>query len=83
MKLSDDQIDIVLGYVDGAYRVMGQLGISKAELDDALLDVGVEQCKNVRCGHYAESGEMLDEDGEPDGFCCNCRRYDKPKSKEL
>lgn len=80
MKLTDEQIDTVTGYADGADRVMQELGIDRKTLDEALLDVNIEQCKNIRCGWYDDSGVMINDEGEPDGFCDNCRKYDAPSS---
>lgn len=75
LKLTDKQLETVVGYADGADRVMQELGIDRETLEAALLDENVERCKNIRCGWYDDSGSMLGEDGEPDGFCENCRRY--------
>ena len=79
MQLTDKQVETVTSYVDGADRVMQELGIDRATLEDALLDANVERCKNVRCGWYDDSGSMLNADGEADGYCDNCRRFDAPK----
>lgn len=80
MRLTDEQIETVTGYADGAYRVMAELGIDREELDAALLDVNVERCENINCGWYDDASSMLNDDGEPDGFCENCRKYDAPSN---
>lgn len=78
-KLTDEQIETVTGFADGADRIMQALGIGRPELNDALLDVNVERCPNPRCGWYTDSFLLLaDDENEPDGFCDNCRKYDKP-----
>lgn len=71
--LTDDHVDTVTSYADGAERVMRELGIDRASLSCLLLDFNVERCPT--CGWYCEAGELLGEDSEPDGFCENCRRY--------
>lgn len=76
MKLADDQIDIITSFADGADRVMRALSIDRATLEELLLDSNVERCKNIRCRWYDESSSMLNDEGEPDGFCENCRKYE-------
>ncbi len=66
-----NHVDTVTGYVDGAQRVMHEIGIDQEELDEALLDFNVEKCPN--CGWYTDSFNLIDEGDDPDGFCDNCR----------
>ncbi|MBP8275566.1 MAG: hypothetical protein KAX55_01560 [Propionivibrio sp.] len=82
MKLTDEQIDVVTSFADGADRVMLELGIDRATLDEALLNDNIERCRNPRCGWYTDSFNLLDDgEDEPDGFCDNCRKYDKPNAE--
>lgn len=69
-------VDTVTGYGDGFQRVQSSTGMSPSVLIELLLDHNVEQCKN--CKWFAESHELVDEHSHPDGYCDNCRRYDKP-----
>lgn len=57
---------------------MRDLGIDRGTLDSVLLDANIERCKNVLCWWYDDAGSMLNDDGEVDGFCENCRKYDAP-----
>lgn len=72
IKLTDEQADTVLSYADGAERVMRELGITRAMLEDSLLDFNIERCPTCRV--YADAGELVSDD-EIDGYCDNCRRY--------
>lgn len=74
--LTEKHIDTVASYADGAERVMGELSIDREALNEILLDFNVERCPN--CGWYDEAGALTGEDGEPDGYCDNCRRYAAP-----
>lgn len=77
--LTEDMVETVTGYADGSFRVMSELGIDKITLDGLLLDFNVEQCPN--CRWYCDSFHLLaDGEDEPDGFCDNCRAYDKKAS---
>ena len=72
-EVTDNIIDLATSYADGferALKVVEEAGIE--DLDDFLLDHGIEACPG--CGWYAESGELIptDED-DPDGCCSNCR----------
>lgn len=76
MHLTDQQIDTVTSYADGAERVMQELGCTRETLEEALLDANVERCPN--CGWYTDSFHLIDDgEAEPDGYCDNCRKYDK------
>lgn len=79
--LTDEQVETVTGYADGANRVMCELGIDRVELDEALLDFNVEKCQN--CGWYTDSFNLIDDGDDPDGFCDNCRKYDNPSNAKL
>lgn len=71
--LSEKQAETAVSYADGAERVMAELGIDRATLNEALLDWNVERCPH--CGWYDEAGALTNEDGDVDGHCDNCRRY--------
>ncbi|GAB3357901.1 MULTISPECIES: hypothetical protein [Giesbergeria] len=82
VNLTDDQIDTITSYADGADRVMRELGIDRSVLNESLLNHNVERCGNPRCAWYTDSFSLLDVgEDEPDGFCDNCRRYDKPSNE--
>lgn len=73
---TEEICDVVTGYVDGYFRVKYATGMSDELLQELLLNNNIEKC--VNCGQYTDSFNLLD-DGEddPDGFCDNCRAYDK------
>lgn len=78
VRISDDHVDTVTGYSDGFYRVKAETGLSHESLVDQLLDHSVEQCPN--CKWFTDSFNLLPEGGDsPDGYCDNCRSYDKRK----
>lgn len=80
--LTDQQVDTVTSYGDGAFRVMAETGLDKQALDAKLLNFNVEQCPH--CHWYTDSFHLLaDGDDEPDGFCDNCRAYDKPSNAKF
>lgn len=68
-------IDRVTGYIDGFDRVLRDetLDLDAGELDELLLDNNVEKCPE--CELYVDSHELLDENGEIDGHCDNCRSF--------
>ena len=77
-KLTENQTDTVTSYVDGYDRVKAETGLSDEELRDALLTENIEKCSNPRCGWWTDSHWLIAHDEEePDGFCDNCREYDK------
>lgn len=67
-------IDTVTGYADGFERVLRDETIDiddPDELDELLLDHNVEKCPE--CEFYVHSHELLNDNGEIDGHCDNCR----------
>jgi hypothetical protein len=48
-----------------------ELECDSSDLQDRLLDINIELCSG--CGWWFESGELMDEYGEQDGFCIDCR----------
>lgn len=82
MKLTDEQVEKIVGYADGAYRVMAELEIDQDSLDELLLQENIERCPNIDCGWYDEASSMLNDESEPDGFCDNCRKYSAPVENE-
>tara|TARA_S200002703_G_scaffold159912_1_gene175461 strand:+ start:27715 stop:27942 length:228 start_codon:yes stop_codon:yes gene_type:complete len=72
MKITAKQAETVVSYADGFERVHAETGALAMELKDALLDHNIEQCPG--CLVWADAGEMIDDYGEPDGMCANCRR---------
>lgn len=77
----DEILDTVTSYATGFYRVMARTGMDAETLNELLLDHNIEKCPN--CGHYTDSFHLLGDDtgDEPDGFCNNCRAYDKPREE--
>lgn len=75
----DEILDTVTGYSDGFYRILGRTGMSAEALNELLLDHNIEKCPN--CGIYTDSFNLIGDDcgDEPDGFCDNCRAYNKPR----
>jgi hypothetical protein len=71
IELSDDDIDDLTSYADGQSRVRRRLNIGSDELTEAALDKNVEQCS--ACRWWFESGELVDDSGEPTGKCGDCR----------
>lgn len=67
----DEIIDISTGYANGFDRVLSETGMNADKLTEILLEHSVEQCPN--CEWYTESFLLLDDEGEPDGYCDNCR----------
>lgn len=79
INITEDHVDTVTGYADGFHRVYKELGVDSEVLRDKLLDFSVEQCPN--CRWFTDSFNLLDEgEDTPDGYCDNCRAYDKRKS---
>ena len=78
MKI-EEMVDLALGYGDGVNRIMRETGKTLDEIRDILLTENVEECPN--CHLWAESSEMTDDNSEPDGYCDNCRRYDKKEEE--
>lgn len=70
-KLTAQQCDDLIGYGDGEARVMREMNCTAAELREAALNAGVEQCPT--CHWWAESHEMLNDTQEVDKHCTNCR----------
>jgi len=68
----DRLIDEVLGSCSTLDILLDRLDliISVEEAEEYLLDHGVESCPF--CGWWVESGELVDEYGEPSG-CEQCR----------
>lgn len=76
-KLTAEQIDTVLSYLFGFERVADETGMEIEELEEELLNIGIERCPN--CGWYVESSSLLidgEYGDEIDGFCDNCREHD-------
>lgn len=68
--------DRALGSADGPAQLVASLDLddSYEELvEELLLDANVEECPE--CGWWHDSGELVDEDGEP-GSCVSCRNQD-------
>lgn len=76
----DEILDVVTGYVNGYERVLCETGMDSVELDELLLNHNIEKCPN--CEWYTDSFNLVDEASEPDGYCDNCRRHDKPHDNE-
>lgn len=57
------------GYPETVLERHGALEVDEDEIDEHLLDHGIEKCP--QCGWWVESGEVVDEDGEivPCGSC--------------
>ena len=69
-------LDTVTGFGNGFERVIEANGMTQKELTALLLDHNVE---NFPCCHwYTDSHQLLDDNGVVDGYCDNCRQYDKP-----
>ncbi|MBA9859197.1 hypothetical protein [Ralstonia insidiosa] len=75
MELAD-LIDTVTGFGNGFGRVIEATGMTQEALNGMLLDHNVEKCPN--CHWYTDSHHLLDDDGGVDGYCDNCRQYDRP-----
>lgn len=73
MSPEDRIVDLATGFVDGYERALAIAEEEEIEdLDDWLLDHGIERCPS--CEWYVESGELIPPDtDDPDGFCENCR----------
>lgn len=74
--LTSHHIEAATSFADGIYRIMRETGLDKDRVEEMLLDANVEQCPSP------EAGELVDENSEPDGYCGNCRGYDKPKAED-
>lgn len=76
-SLTPEQIESVVdratGYVDGFERVLRDesIGLEVDELEELLLDNNVEKCPE--CAFFVVSHELLNDEGEIDGHCDNCR----------
>jgi len=57
----------------GEFRMQERYGLSVKELEDLLLDFDVERCPGCRL--HTDSHALLDDNGEVDGHCTNCRKY--------
>lgn len=76
--ITEVHVDTVTSYANGFYRVKSETGLSDEVLRDKLLDHSVEQCPN--CKWFTESFNLLpDGHDTADGYCDNCRSYDKKK----
>ena len=71
IELTNEDVDDLTSYADGAWRIQRKYNIDIGELAEAALDKNVEQCPG--CRWWCESGELVDDNGEPDGKCDNCR----------
>jgi hypothetical protein len=70
--MTDDEIfDTVTSYADGFSKALRETGLSYEKLVDKLLDLNVEQCPT--CRWWVEAGELVDDDGDVDKHCANCR----------
>lgn len=70
--MTDSELaDLVTGYVNGFDRALQDAGLDHDQLEDKLLDLGIEKCPD--CGWYVDSHELFDDEGDIDGHCCNCR----------
>ena len=69
-------LDTVTGFGNGVERVIEANGMTQKELTALLLDHNVEKCPC--CHWYTDSHQLLDDNGVVDGYCDNCRQYDKP-----
>ena len=56
---------------EGEYIEKNELDISEEELIENVLDENVESCPS--CQTWVECYEFLDENGDEDGYCDNCR----------
>lgn len=74
IKLTFAQIDTITGSVLGLESVSEELGVDGDEIEDALLEWGIERCPG--CDWYRECIELVDENGDPQ-LCDDCRRYDE------
>ncbi|MEB8476677.1 MULTISPECIES: hypothetical protein [Acidithiobacillus] len=71
-KPPDDEVcDMATGYVDGFERAMGVLGLDVEAMEEWLLDHNIERCPS--CDWFVASHELLNDEGEIDGLCDNCR----------
>lgn len=77
-RLSKDKLkqlgDTLHGTCDEPTRVAEQLygpGDYK-DLEDDLLGINIEQCS--MCGWWSESWELVDDEGDLDGMCEDCRK---------
>ena len=69
---SDDEVcDMATGYVDGFERAMEVLGLDVEAMEEWLLDHNIERCPS--CDWFVASHELLNDEGEIDGLCDNCR----------
>ena len=72
----DEIADLATSYADGFQRVRTATGLPDDVIVDMLLNMNIEKCPN--CGWFTDSFELLaDGEDDPDGFCDNCRGYDK------
>jgi len=69
----DSIIESCVSLSMGEYRMQAQFKLSVKELEDLLLDSDVEKCPSCRL--YTDSHSLIDDDGEVDGHCSNCRKY--------
>lgn len=68
---TEEIIDTVTSYANGFERVLTESGMTSEALDELLLAHNVEQCPC--CDWYTDSHLLLNEDGEIDDHCDNCR----------
>lgn len=57
----------------GEFRMRERYDLAVKELEDLLLDFDVERCPSCRL--HTDSHALLDDNGNIDGHCNNCRKY--------
>lgn len=64
-------VDECLTQPTGDFRMRAKHGLSTLELEDLLLDESVERCPGCRI--LTDSHALVDDHGNVDGKCTNCR----------
>lgn len=57
----------------GEIKVRKHFGLDDKQRTLIMLNNGYEKC--TKCGWFVECGELVNEEGEADGLCTDCRRY--------
>ena len=69
--MTEQEITDVLGTVLSVGAIAEKYGIPEDEVEERLLDEGIEPCTG--CGWWFNVGELVDDEGENEGYCDECR----------
>lgn len=66
-------VDILSSEPIGEIKVRERFALRDGEMNLIMLNNGYEGCK--KCGWFVECGELVNDEGEADGLCTDCRKY--------